>query len=102
MQSERPGGGGALPGVLVEGGPRLAASFHEAGLVDRYVSYLAPALLGGSGGAPLLDGRARPTIDEVWRGRITSVRTVGDDLRVDMVPRLLAHTTPTPPTLEES
>ena len=32
--------------LLVEGGPRLAASFLEAGLVDRWVSYTAPVVLG--------------------------------------------------------
>ena len=32
--------------LLVEGGPRLAASFLQAGLVDRWVSYTAPVVLG--------------------------------------------------------
>src|SRR5699024_3485426 len=32
--------------VLLEGGPRLAGGFLTAGLVDRVVAYLAPALLG--------------------------------------------------------
>src|SRR5690606_4849971 len=33
--------------VLVEGGPTLATAFVAAGLVDEYLAYLAPALLGG-------------------------------------------------------
>ncbi|MFM8861765.1 MAG: RibD family protein, partial [Acidimicrobiia bacterium] len=33
--------------LLVEGGPTVAHAFHAAGLVDRYVLYLAPALFGG-------------------------------------------------------
>ena len=32
--------------VLLEGGPTLAASFVAAGLVDKVVGYVAPALLG--------------------------------------------------------
>ncbi len=32
--------------VMVEGGPRLAASFLAARLVDRWVQYLAPTVLG--------------------------------------------------------
>jgi len=32
--------------VLFEGGPTLAGAFIRAGLVDRVVVYLAPALLG--------------------------------------------------------
>ena len=37
--------------VLLEGGPTLAAAFLRAGLVDRVVGYVAPALLGD--GPPL-------------------------------------------------
>jgi len=32
--------------MLLEGGPRLAASFLAAGVVDRWLQYLAPAVLG--------------------------------------------------------
>ena len=35
------GGKGVLQ-LLVEGGPTVAGAFHRAGLVDRYVVYLAP------------------------------------------------------------
>lgn len=36
----------AGPVIMVEGGPSLAASFLRAGLVDRWVRYTAPVLLG--------------------------------------------------------
>ena len=70
--------------VLVEGGARVAHDFHAAGLVDRYVLYLAPALFGGDDGRPLFAGRGRPTIDQLWRGRLVSVERLGDDLRVEV------------------
>lgn len=72
--------------LMVEGGATVAASFHEHGIVDRYVLYLAPALVGGTGARPGLDGIAAPTIDQLWRGEIDSVARVGDDLRVEVVP----------------
>jgi diaminohydroxyphosphoribosylaminopyrimidine deaminase/5-amino-6-(5-phosphoribosylamino)uracil reductase len=72
--------------VLVEGGPTVAGAFHRAGLVDRYVLYLAPALLGGGDGRPVLDGPGAATLGEAWRGRIVSVARLGDDLRVEMAP----------------
>ena len=34
--------------VLLEGGPTLAGAFVAAGLVDRVVAYIAPALLGAT------------------------------------------------------
>jgi diaminohydroxyphosphoribosylaminopyrimidine deaminase/5-amino-6-(5-phosphoribosylamino)uracil reductase len=72
--------------VLVEGGASVAGAFHRAGLVDRYVVYLAPALFGGDDGRPLLAGPGAPTIDALWRGRIAEVRRLDEDLRVDVVP----------------
>ena len=38
--------------LLVEGGPRLAASFLAAGLVDRWIAYTAPMVLGSGPGWP--------------------------------------------------
>jgi diaminohydroxyphosphoribosylaminopyrimidine deaminase/5-amino-6-(5-phosphoribosylamino)uracil reductase len=72
--------------VLVEGGARVAHEFHAAGLVDRYVVYLAPALMGGDDGVPLFAGPGAPSMEEVWRGRFVSVRQLGQDLRVELAP----------------
>jgi diaminohydroxyphosphoribosylaminopyrimidine deaminase/5-amino-6-(5-phosphoribosylamino)uracil reductase len=70
--------------VLVEGGATVAGAFHRAGLVDRYVVYLAPAMTGGDDGRPLFAGPGAPTIDDVWRGRIVGVTPLGADLRIDV------------------
>ena len=72
--------------VLVEGGATVAGDFHRAGLVDRYVLYLAPALFGGDDGRPLFTGPGAATIDDVWRGRITNVERLGDDLKLELRP----------------
>ncbi len=73
--------------LLVEGGATVAHAFHSAGLVDRYVLYLAPVLFGGDDAAGLFAGKGAPTIADVLRGRIASVTRLGDDLRVDLDPR---------------
>jgi diaminohydroxyphosphoribosylaminopyrimidine deaminase/5-amino-6-(5-phosphoribosylamino)uracil reductase len=72
--------------AMVEGGATVAGDFHRAGLVDRYVLYLAPALFGGDDGRPLFAGPGAPTIGELWRGRLVSVDRLGDDLRVECSP----------------
>ena len=72
--------------LMIEGGARVAGSFHDAGLVDRYVLYIAPALFGGAGAAPAVAGTATSTISELWRGRFVSIDRIGDDLRVELVP----------------
>jgi diaminohydroxyphosphoribosylaminopyrimidine deaminase/5-amino-6-(5-phosphoribosylamino)uracil reductase len=79
------GGRGVLQ-LLVEGGSAVAHDFHAAGLVDRYVVYLAPAFFGGDDARGLFAGPGAPTIAEVWRGRIVSVERLGDDLRVEVSP----------------
>jgi diaminohydroxyphosphoribosylaminopyrimidine deaminase/5-amino-6-(5-phosphoribosylamino)uracil reductase len=72
--------------LLVEGGATVAGAFHRAGLVDAYVLYLAPALFGGDDSAGLFSGAGAATMADVWRGRITRVTPVGDDIRVDLRP----------------
>ncbi len=72
--------------AMVEGGATVAGEFHRAGLVDRYVFYLAPALFGGDDAPPMFTGAGAPTIADVWRGRIVSVERLGDDLRVECSP----------------
>jgi diaminohydroxyphosphoribosylaminopyrimidine deaminase/5-amino-6-(5-phosphoribosylamino)uracil reductase len=70
--------------AVVEGGASVAGAFHRAGLVDRYVLYLAPVLFGGDDGRPLFTGPGAQTIDDVWRGRITNVERLGDDLKLEL------------------
>jgi diaminohydroxyphosphoribosylaminopyrimidine deaminase / 5-amino-6-(5-phosphoribosylamino)uracil reductase len=72
--------------LLVEGGATVAGAFHRAGLVDAYVLYLAPALFGGDDARGLFSGAGAATMADVWRGRITRVTPVGDDIRVDLRP----------------
>ncbi len=68
--------------LLVEGGATVAGRFHRAGLVDRYVVYLAPALMGGDDGLSMMAGPGASTLAEVWRGRLIGVEQLGDDLKV--------------------
>ena len=70
--------------VLVEGGATVAHDFHRAGLVDRYVLYLAPAIFGGDAGRPAFAGPGAPTVAELWRGHIVDVCRLGPDLRVEL------------------
>ena len=72
--------------LLVEGGAHVAGEFHRLGLVDEYVVYLAPALMGGDDGLPLLAGAGAASIDQLWRGQITGVSQIGPDLRVTLRP----------------
>ena len=66
--------------AFVEGGPTLASAFVTAGLVDEYLVYLAPVLLGG--GRLALSDIGVGSIGEARRLSIDSVEQLGDDLLV--------------------
>ena len=66
--------------VLLEGGPRLAAAFLDAGLVDEAIVYLAPTLLGA--GRPALDGGQVRTLPDAHRAELREISRVGPDVRL--------------------
>jgi diaminohydroxyphosphoribosylaminopyrimidine deaminase/5-amino-6-(5-phosphoribosylamino)uracil reductase len=68
--------------VLIEGGPTLAWSAVEAGVVDRLVLYLAPKLVGGAGAPGILGGSGIDTIADALSVEISEVTTLGRDLKV--------------------
>jgi diaminohydroxyphosphoribosylaminopyrimidine deaminase/5-amino-6-(5-phosphoribosylamino)uracil reductase len=71
-----------VQGVLLEGGPTLAWSAIERGLVDAIVMYLAPKLVGGERAPGPLGGQGWGAISEALPVRIRSVARVGDDIKV--------------------
>lgn len=66
--------------VLIEGGPTLARSFLDAGIVDEVHWYIG-ALLAGGTGTPALEGRF-DTLSDAMAIRIERVEVLGDDLKV--------------------
>lgn len=72
-----------VQGVLLEGGPTLAWSAVERGLVDKLVVYLAPKLVGGADAAGAIGGAGFAPISEAQPVRIRSVERIGEDVRVE-------------------
>jgi diaminohydroxyphosphoribosylaminopyrimidine deaminase/5-amino-6-(5-phosphoribosylamino)uracil reductase len=70
--------------VLLEGGPTLAGAFAGAGLVDRLLAYVAPALLGA--GPVALGPAGVSTITEALRWTVEEVTMSGGDVRISAVP----------------
>ncbi len=71
--------------VWLEGGPTLGAAFWRAGLVDRVVAYVAPALLGA--GLPSVGDLGISTMADIARLRLDDVTRLGDDVRLTLTPR---------------
>ena len=77
--------------VLLEGGATLAGGFAAQDLIDRYLLYLAPKLLGAPGTAGLLEGWAAGTMARARELQLGKVRTLGGDLRLEARPARTAH-----------
>jgi diaminohydroxyphosphoribosylaminopyrimidine deaminase/5-amino-6-(5-phosphoribosylamino)uracil reductase len=72
--------------VLVEGGARVAASFHRAHLVDRYVFHIAPAVMGGDRAKPMFEGLDGQSMADLWRGHLVHARPLGGDVEIVVEP----------------
>ena len=71
--------------LLVEGGADLAGQMHRANLIDRYVVYVSPSIMGGDDGKSLLSGPGAATMDSLRRGKFVNVTQLGEDVRLDLV-----------------
>ncbi len=57
--------------LMLEAGPRLSRAFLDAGVVDRWIAYVAPATLG--------QGETWPRGTPAWSGHVTRIERVGED-----------------------
>jgi diaminohydroxyphosphoribosylaminopyrimidine deaminase/5-amino-6-(5-phosphoribosylamino)uracil reductase len=72
--------------LLVECGARLAESLLTAQLVDEFIVYLAPALL-GSDARPLTELSGLDSIRDAPRFEFQDVQRIGADVRLTLIPR---------------
>ncbi|MGV8873370.1 MAG: bifunctional diaminohydroxyphosphoribosylaminopyrimidine deaminase/5-amino-6-(5-phosphoribosylamino)uracil reductase RibD [Rhodococcus sp. (in: high G+C Gram-positive bacteria)] len=70
--------------IQIEGGPTLAGAFLAAGLVDRVVAYIAPAVLGS--GPTAVENVGIGTIADAIRFRTETVTMIGNDILIGVVP----------------
>jgi len=74
--------------VLVEGGARVAASFHRERLINQYVMHIAPVIAGGDNAAGVFAGPAAATMADMWRGRVMSTTNLDGDIEIILEPNL--------------
>lgn len=70
-------------GVLVEGGGEVAASFLQAGLVDRVALFYAPVLIGGRNAPTLVEGEGVAQLADALRITHLACKRLGDDLLIE-------------------
>jgi diaminohydroxyphosphoribosylaminopyrimidine deaminase/5-amino-6-(5-phosphoribosylamino)uracil reductase len=75
-------GARGIAGILLEGGPRLAGAFFDAGEIDEIRLFLAPLLLGGRNARDPLEGEGVDRIGDATRALTLEWERVGEDLLV--------------------
>ncbi|MCL2418918.1 MAG: bifunctional diaminohydroxyphosphoribosylaminopyrimidine deaminase/5-amino-6-(5-phosphoribosylamino)uracil reductase RibD [Conexibacteraceae bacterium] len=75
-------GAAAVTSMLLEGGPKLAGVFFDAGEIDEIRLFIAPLVLGGRGARDPLEGEGAETISEAVRSLTLDCERVDPDLLV--------------------
>jgi riboflavin biosynthesis pyrimidine reductase len=71
---------------MVEGGPRVATSFHNERLINQYVLHLAPIIAGGSESPNALAESTDMT--SMMNGHIVSTQILDDDVEIILEPTI--------------
>ena len=75
-------GAAGVTSILLEGGPRLAGAFLDAGEIDEVRLFLAPILLGGRAARDPLEGEGVERISDALRALTLSCERVAEDLLI--------------------
>jgi len=75
-------GAAGVGSVLLEGGPRLAGAFFDAGEIDELRLFLAPLVLGGRTARDPLEGEGVETIADAVRALTLECESVAGDMLV--------------------
>src|SRR5207245_6294109 len=78
-----------VQGMLVEGGARLAWAFVDGDLVDRFVFYLAPKVIGGEHAPGVVGGAGFMPVHAALGLAFERIERIGTDLKV--VARVHGH-----------
>jgi len=72
--------------ILLEGGSEINANFMRNNLIQKYLVYVAPKILGGKTSYTPFRGEDVETVDEAVPLQFTEVQKVGEDLKITAYP----------------
>ena len=77
--------------LLVEGGAQVNASFLRSRLIDQYIVYVAPKILGGAHSLTPYTGEDIDSVDLAAQLVFDEVVRIGEDLRIIAYPKEVKH-----------
>ncbi len=75
-----------ITSVLIEAGGEINASALKAGIVDKVIFFIAPAIIGGSGAPGPVGGAGIETMRKVLKLENMKITPVGEDWMVEATP----------------
>jgi diaminohydroxyphosphoribosylaminopyrimidine deaminase/5-amino-6-(5-phosphoribosylamino)uracil reductase len=76
----------SIQSVFIEGGPTLAASFVEAGLIDKVSFFVAPKIIGGVDAPSAIGGSGVDVIRQALTLRDVRIQRHGEDIEITGYP----------------
>lgn len=76
-----------IDSLLVEGGGTLIDSFFAADSVNRYITHIAPMIIGGATALTPVAGRGVESLEKAWRFTEVEVQRMGEDIVVSATGR---------------
>lgn len=74
-----------ITNILVEGGGELIASLVESDLVDRFLIFVAPKIIGGRDARTPVEGSGAKMIKDAKQFKITDVKRFKNDIMIEAV-----------------
>lgn len=72
-----------IASLLVEGGGETAASFLEAGVVDKLLFFIAPIIIGGREAKTSVEGEGCQNLSEAIKLNYSRIRKIGEDILIE-------------------
>src|SRR5699024_7455517 len=71
-----------IASLFVEGGARVNDSFLRAGLINQYILYIAPKLIGGKDAPTAITGEGIASIKDTFDLKIVNAQQIGPDVKL--------------------
>ncbi len=75
-----------ISSVLLEGGPTLNAAFLEEKLIDKFVFFISPKIIGGKDSLGVFGGIGVSKLSESLRVKLAGTKFIGEDIMVTAYP----------------
>ncbi len=72
--------------VLIESGPTLATEFLKKDLIDKFLFFISPKIIGGDSDYSMFSGLNIEDVDSSFKLNIKSKKSIGDDILITAYP----------------